>query len=264
MNLKKVDWLKVSSQPPIRQSAMASSALPASRSLAQPEASASGMADALVPPHSLPELDDRSRVSLDASETRSAPPSTRTGGAKRKITLQEYHRQRYERKRPHANDLGGMATIGDGIDVRQSTLQSAGGGLFATRWFAKGEYITLYDGAAITREHAEKLTPSLQTHVGAHAGCYVAGLRDAISGRGGGSFANDPRIYLHPETQEVCIDQSKRERINADKAGSAYTDKFCIKAKRFIAPDEEIFLSYGDNPATAMGCGDGGDSFVYY
>lgn len=41
-----------------------------------------------------------------------------------------------------AAHAGELATIGDGIDVRASSIRAAGNGLYAARAFARGDLIT--------------------------------------------------------------------------------------------------------------------------
>jgi hypothetical protein len=122
--------------------------------------------------------------------------------------------------------------------------------------------ITVYDGTVISAEHAHMLAPHLKTHVAKHCNCIVAGLRDPILHRRGGSFSNDPRISL--VDGGLRIDASKCALINAEFASSSSTDRFCLVAKKRISPGEEILVSYGDSPHSAMGMAPGGGAFMYW
>lgn len=58
------------------------------------------------------------------------------------------------------------ATIGDGVEVRASSIEQAGNGLFASRAFARGDFITEYDGREISHTEAQLLrAQGAHTHV---------------------------------------------------------------------------------------------------
>ena len=92
------------------------------------------------------------------------------------------------------SSVGALATIGDGVDVRDSTVEGAGGGLFACRRFSKGAFITEYEGErfVVGEERDGQVAYSgmcnsakyaaagctVQTHVIAVGGVYVDGIRE--------------------------------------------------------------------------------------
>lgn len=86
------------------------------------------------------------------------------------------------------------ATIGKGVEVKDSLIKNAGQGLFATRDFARGSAITLYDGEVLDWQEALKRREKKQ-HSHFRTISYgfnvIAGLKSATEGRGGGSFANE-------------------------------------------------------------------------
>ena len=138
-----------------------------------------------------------------------------------------------------------IATIGDGVYTAPSrTIPGAPRGLFADQYFYSKEYITKYEpdpnvhgqNTNLTFEQAVAL-PGPQTHMGAHQGVFVSGLRDPVQGLGGGQFANDP---------------STRERkgtFNAEivRGDDAFGNELYLRVKegKKIAPGEEIFVTYG-------------------
>ena len=67
--------------------------------------------------------------------------------------------------------LGRLSTIGTGVEIRTSGLgEAAGRGLFATRAFESGEYVTEYDGDKL--ERLRLLGHALQRHMRRIVGDY--------------------------------------------------------------------------------------------
>ena len=88
------------------------------------------------------------------------------------------------------------AVIGDGVEVRESTLRKAGRGLFASRWFDEGELITEYGGTLISwTEGKKRRNDQKDSHIRAvdsqHTAIDGIGV-SVIPGNAGASFANDP------------------------------------------------------------------------
>ena len=122
--------------------------------------------------------------------------------------------------------------------VRQSGLPKAGNGLYCGGVaFERGELITEYDGETLSLA-AAKASP-VQTHFARLAyGLVISGLRVPVSGRGGGSFANDCR---------------SKPGYNAESC--ARLGKLYLRALRRIEPGEEIFWRYGNQVAFEVAMG---------
>src|SRR5690242_6704023 len=88
-------------------------------------------------------------------------------------------------------------TIGQGLEVKPSTLLGAGRGLFTTVVIPKNEFITSFTGRIIGHKEALKLREQHETgYVIALAPLhsYLDGDREPRKGLGGGQFANhDPK-----------------------------------------------------------------------
>lgn len=133
------------------------------------------------------------------------------------------------------------ATIGDGLEVRASTIAGAGNGLFADRDFVRNEIVTKYDGPIAMvpatlppKEEMSHWASLIPRH------WVVQGLRSPIAGRGGGSFINH------------VASRANTEFVKNNQAGHAFYGIY-IKARRAIKKGEEIFLTYGrKNNAAAL------------
>ena len=75
------------------------------------------------------------------------------------------------------------------------------------------------------------------SHMAAHGGTYVDGLRTPVRGAGGGSFANDPFTDARHRAKVAFYQPSEGPLVG----------KLFLKVKRgeAIRPGEEIFLNYG-------------------
>lgn len=136
------------------------------------------------------------------------------------------------------------ATVGDGVAVSASTIPGAGLGLFATRAFASGALVTAFDGELLSP--AELRAAELRTHTVQHDGLIVAGLREPVLGRGGGSFAND------------CTGSLVGRRPNAElHLHELDLGRLFLRVRRGqrIEPGDEIFVSYGSGASRAARMG---------
>jgi SET domain-containing protein len=135
-----------------------------------------------------------------------------------------------------------VSTIGDGIEIKESTIPDSGNGLFVTKDFKKNDWITFYDGKEITREEAQSLKErGEQSHVRSLDinRTAIDGLRIPEYGRGGASFAN------HKEG-EHANSAFRKEWIEKKKKGITKTGNVIILvAKRDIKKGEEVFVDYG-------------------
>ena len=119
-----------------------------------------------------------------------------------------------------------LATIGNGVHVAESRIEGAGNGLFVSKFFKRGDFITLYDGETVTRKEAWQ-RPCL-THMAGREGVIVDGLKEPIVGKGGGSFANGTRLSRDANAQIV-----------------AQLGNLVIRAKEDIQANSEILVHYG-------------------
>ena len=133
-----------------------------------------------------------------------------------------------------------MAKVGSGLEVKQSTIPESGNGLFATKSFNAGEWVTNYSGPRINRPEAEKLK-ALKEH--SHLKTVEFGFQ-IINGikhpsfarekiKGGGSFANDSRNGKQNAMFVTVYDETKEKY------------KVFLQALRDIAAGEEILVNYG-------------------
>ena len=76
------------------------------------------------------------------------------------------------------------ATIGAGLELKASTIDGAGAGLFATQRFGSGAKITMYDGRGLPEGFREACALDVQTHVGTKDGIYVDGYDAHATHRG--------------------------------------------------------------------------------
>ena len=155
-----------------------------------------------------------------------------------------------------------VAVIGNGVEVKASTIPGALSGLFASRFFAKNEIITEYDGKVITEDEAKdrfrEHGPShLKTLLSKFA--VIDGNISPAFGRGGGSFANDvgfdakSGLYTskHPYYNVVYVHRTLAA-VPSRRTGMPVLGGVWLKATRDIAPGEEIFVSYGKGFWTAF------------
>jgi len=142
---------------------------------------------------------------------------------------------------PLPTSRAGLATNGHGLTLKHSGLgfALAGWGVFATRPFAKGEYVTFYDGPLITnKDELEKRNKngdnshmrsvvSLRVVIDGIKGADVVASQK--TGQGMGSCINDGRDRFSPNVKFV----------------SNGNDEVYIKAIKPIATGEEVFINYG-------------------
>lgn len=133
-----------------------------------------------------------------------------------------------------------LSTIGHGVEVRGSTIEGAGMGLFASKDFPSGAKITKYDGEKLTlaqvlqrqranqASHIRYIQPLIE---------YVDGIKTVTPGAGGASFANDGQGNNNARTVI--------QRCNG---------KLCVilVATKAIHAGEEILIDYGIEYAVPM------------
>jgi hypothetical protein len=124
----------------------------------------------------------------------------------------------------------------------QSTITTAGLGLFATRDFKTNEIITEYAGC-IMSDRFQAAQCEVQTHNIVRVSAaynrqlgpdlYVDGDRTPVTGRGGGSFANHSKT---PNAELYACD-----------------GKVFLRARAPITSKSEIFACYGADTRVMMG-----------
>ena len=88
-------------------------------------------------------------------------------------------------------------TLGGGnFAIKKSNIKGAGQGVFATKSFSKGDYITYYDGQIISNKEAqrrEKLEEHSHFKTVLSGMLVISGLTMPAKGRGAASFVNADR-----------------------------------------------------------------------
>lgn len=132
----------------------------------------------------------------------------------------------------------GLAYVGNGIEIKPSTIEGAGLGLFARIPFNQGDYITEYDGTVMNKDVAKSLPREQTTHFRSRdSSSVIAGFKDpeAALGWGGASFANDRRSSEN--NSKFCQFY--------DKEIASY--RVFLMATKRIEVGDEICASYGSD-----------------
>lgn len=159
--------------------------------------------------------------------------------------------RRYTRKQSRKCVKGTQSAgvIGDGLEVKQSTIPGAGLGLFATRTFRKNHAITQYIGVIISAQEARRIRVqnSLSTsHMASLTSTEIIDASNEIprKGKPGGVFANhqkSPNAYLCVETKTNVSGRILRYKNDPRLIASC--------TLWLVANDNiecgEIFLNYG-------------------
>uniref|UniRef100_A0A0G4FPC1 SET domain-containing protein n=1 Tax=Chromera velia CCMP2878 TaxID=1169474 RepID=A0A0G4FPC1_9ALVE len=148
-----------------------------------------------------------------------------------------------------------VATIGDGVEVKESKIKGAGLGLFATRDFEDQERITEYEGWEHDKEDVDRnQIPS--TFARSLRGsnrvvvvpCTADGCADLEGLRGGAGVINDPTLVMRRDGR-FDRDHSKDDQINCEFEEKEYNQglkaRVFAKAIKPIKAGEEILISYG-------------------
>lgn len=154
-----------------------------------------------------------------------------------------------------------LATVGNGLEVRASSVPAAGMGLFATRNFAKGDPVTEYEGKLITHSEAKQLSKEDRSHVRSHIlqrwainGKIVGGRpisASSLQGRGGGAMVN----HVASSKANVVFDHVDSAKFAAEMANwmsspsSPFPDPHgritFMRASKPIKKGDELFAYYG-------------------
>jgi hypothetical protein len=150
-----------------------------------------------------------------------------------------------------ADDLDTLASIGNGLEFRQSGIPDSGDGLFATRVFSKGVAVTWYDGDLLfVLKVLGKKNPKIMgewSHwrsVPEHD-FVVRGIRrdfGAFKGRGGASMAN------HDPSRQNCTLKNSTKCISmfcGDDFQWWQVRVMLLVAMQDILVGDELFTDYG-------------------
>lgn len=142
---------------------------------------------------------------------------------------------------PLPTSRAGLATNGHGLTLQHSGLgfALAGWGVFATRPFAKGEYLTFYDGPLITNK--DELEKRNKNGDNSHMRSVVS-LRVVIDGIKGADVVESQKTG---QGMGSCINDGRHRFSPNVKFVSNQNDEVYIKAIKPIAVGEEVFINYG-------------------
>ena len=135
-----------------------------------------------------------------------------------------------------AEGIRSAAVYRDGVDIRRTTLDFEGLGLFATRRFVRGDYITEFTGPRISHTEANDGRPT--SHIRS-----ITGIIEAIDGY------RDPQEVINIGAAQFANDGTRMRLNNARMVNvndpSTVIDRCFLRALRTIEPGEEIFTPYG-------------------
>jgi hypothetical protein len=133
-----------------------------------------------------------------------------------------------------------MATLGHGVELAESTIPDAGNGVFATRPFLNGEWITEYSGKLISKQEAAELEKEWKSsHIyNARGSIYDALQIELKEGVGLGGFAN---AVGGPSN----VPKSRRNCILAVREGQP-NRKGYLRATKDIKVGDELITDYGN------------------
>lgn len=155
-----------------------------------------------------------------------------------------------------------IATVGDGVETRESSLPNAGYGLFATRDFEPWEIVTFYDGAVGERIPVTEIEPSYRTHARrlnsyytiygnyTHDGTPIDLTKNGAKGMGGGAFINTVKAENEGVTDLNCawyVIRSYENLPRMDKSEDPFQIINLIYTKRAITAGSEFFIDYGQD-----------------
>jgi len=132
-------------------------------------------------------------------------------------------------------------------DLKLKMGKDAGLGLFGTSNIKNRQLITEYDGTVIDKKTADYLRSiGHDTHIRGLTFGYLAidGIKQPVNGRGGASFANDPKSSdkcnaKFVKTEKVMLNGAQRE-------GLPTIDRVFLKATKDIVAGDEIYVNYGN------------------
>lgn len=137
-----------------------------------------------------------------------------------------------ERENVQKKSLKNSGLYPTDVDVKPSTIQDVGNGLFAKRTFQKNEHVSEFVGELFSKEGAKEVSKQQNQNFKAirGSGLIIAGITQPIENSGAASFAKDPK---------------DPKKVNTKWYTDTTFNKIYLKATRTIEPNEEIFVSYG-------------------
>lgn len=116
-----------------------------------------------------------------------------------------------------------------GVEIKKSTIPSAGFGLFAMKLFRKNDKIAPYDGRTITNEQKKTMYGTTKNDQAPYAVKISRdSFKDAACKRATGAFVNN-----------------KPNHNNSKLAVNHTNNTVTVKATKRINPGQEIFAAYG-------------------
>lgn len=191
-----------------------------------------------------------------------------------KIIVKSHCRKRSRRSRGLIEHFEGIGYIGDGVVVEPSNIPNSGRGLFTSRAFKSGDFITEYDGVCLDNNHAKKIPTKFKTHMitlssGRTQLCGLFLSSDAnpnttFKGRGGASFINQAtdefpvNCVLTWVTHPVVLDKPagvgcirdtpanfrKPLKKKSRESGLIVPERVFARAITYIPEGQELFASY--------------------
>jgi len=153
-----------------------------------------------------------------------------------------------------------LGVIGDGLEIKTSTLKNAGNGLFATREYKKNEFITIYEGTYVKWEDAIKKTVGEKSYIRTlwlfkfvidgskmltnEGEVKINNPQKQLLGWGGGAFVNDARDNKKYNSEFDSIFFTKHIIADEEELKPCYKFIVLLAIKK-IRPGDEIFVSYG-------------------
>ena len=158
--------------------------------------------------------------------------------------------------------LAVYGNVASGAELRVSTIANAGLGVFATRTFERGDFITTYDGDVVS--HSAAMAAADTTAASHYRALFamrwtIAGLRVPTNGRGLGSFVNDTidmnatkRAMRSIRTQPTNalferLDNAQYNVFSNIPPRLGFDVAIVITARCHIPIGAEIFVAYGDD-----------------
>ena len=126
-----------------------------------------------------------------------------------------------------------------GLNVKTSTLENAGLGLFTTKPRREGEYICPYLGRIVLSTDFEMAPDDYSVEIDRER---VLSAR--FSSDGFGRFANDGRSNAANSCSLMTEATYEREYMAVSRTGREET-AVCLVEQRDIQPGAELFVSYG-------------------
>lgn len=187
-----------------------------------------------------------------------APKKRKTAAASCVPAQESAHKRAKRLGSEHRVFRHSLATLGDGLEVRVSSIPGAGQGVFATRYFAAGSPVTEYQGDLVTFAAAKAMTREERSHVRALQlnrtaidGKRVAAL--ALDGSGAGALTNHACAatanveFAHVDSVRYQAEFDQWRRVMSAPFPDPTGRLLFMRATRDIAPGDELLADYGED-----------------